>query len=118
VLEASWPVELVPRLVVIAEARGLPIDLWGLEPQAFGSPPASPSVSIDVRPVLGRKLRALRAHRTQLHDGHLLTAQPDDLAARFLGSETWHSADRGAVDALRALMASAVAAPGAAPACG
>ncbi len=109
VLEACWPLELVPRLVAAAEARALPADLWGLEPEAFGSPACSPALTIDVRAVLDRKLAALRAHRTQLNAGHLLAALPDDLAARFLGDETWHAADAGALDALRALLPGAVA---------
>jgi LmbE family N-acetylglucosaminyl deacetylase len=103
VLEACWPIELVPRLVAAAETRELPADLWGLEPSAFGSAPREPSVSIDVRPYLDRKLRALRAHRTQLNAGHLLAALPEDLAERFLGVETWHTADARDLDALRAL---------------
>jgi LmbE family N-acetylglucosaminyl deacetylase len=113
VLEATWPLELVPRLVVSAEARGLPADLWGLEPQAFGSASSAPSVSIDVRPVLAQKLHALRSHRTQLGEGHLLAALPDDLAVRFLGEETWHAPEARAVDALRALLPDAAAANGA-----
>ena len=91
--EATWPPELVPDLVAAAGQRGLPTSLWGLDPHAFGSPQADPTTRLDVRPVLDRKLRALRAHRTQLDRDHLLTGLPDDLAARFLGEEAWRSTD-------------------------
>ena len=104
VLEASWAAELVPELVAAAAARGLPVDLWGLDPRAFGSAPKSPAATIDVRAALPRKLRALRAHRTQLAGDHLLAALPDDLARRFLGDETWHAGCADALAALRTLL--------------
>lgn len=106
VLEASWPPELVAGLVAAAAARGLPVDLWGLQPEAFGSPRRDPAATIDVRPVLARKLRALRSHRSQLGGDHLLAALPDDLAARFLGAETWHGGGSSAAEALRRLTGS------------
>jgi LmbE family N-acetylglucosaminyl deacetylase len=108
VLEASWAPELVPQLVAAAAARGLPVDLWGLDPEAFGSARSDPAATIDVRPVLGRKLRALRSHRSQLGSEHLLAALPDDLAARFLGAETWHGGGPSAADELRRLTGSLV----------
>jgi LmbE family N-acetylglucosaminyl deacetylase len=107
-LEAVWPPELVPDLVAAAAARGLPVDLWGLDPRAFGAPLTVPVAAIDVRPVMTRKLRALRAHRTQLAADHLLTALPEELALRFLGRETWHAANAGALAELWALLASVV----------
>jgi len=60
---------------------------------------------LDVRGVLSRKLAAVRAHRTQIGQEHLLCTLPDDLAARFLGAEPWRLArhgDRG--DVLRELL--------------
>jgi LmbE family N-acetylglucosaminyl deacetylase len=104
-LEAVWSPELVPDLVAAAAARGLPVDLWGLDPLAFGAPLTVPVASIDVRPVMARKLRGLRAHRTQLAADHLLTALPEELALRFLGHETWHAANAGALAELWALLA-------------
>lgn len=90
--EAAWPPGLVPDLVAAALDRGLPRDLWGLAPEAFGSPETGPTVVVDVRPVLDRKLAALRAHSSQLGPDHLLAALPDDLAERFLGEERWRVA--------------------------
>ncbi|HEU0316280.1 MAG TPA: PIG-L deacetylase family protein [Solirubrobacteraceae bacterium] len=103
--EAAWDSDLMPALSAAAAARGLPADLWGLEPEAFGSPGAAPTLVLDVRGVVGRKLAAVRAHRTQVGDGHLLGTLPPDLAARFLGAEPWRlvlAGDRG--DVLRDLL--------------
>jgi len=103
--EAAWSSELVAGLVEAARQRGLPTSLWGLEPQAFGSPPGGPVTRVDVRRMLGRKLRALRAHRTQLDAEHLLTELPDDLAARFLGEEAWRAVGpRASADPLSVLL--------------
>jgi LmbE family N-acetylglucosaminyl deacetylase len=93
--EAAWGPEVVGGLAAAAAARGLPVDLWGLEPESFGSPDAAPTLVLDVRRVLPRKLAALRAHRTQIGPRHLLGALPDDLAARFLGTEPWRLARPG-----------------------
>lgn len=90
--EAAWSSELFAGLVTAAAQRGLPTSLWGLDPRAFGSQPGGRTTRVDVRPVLERKMRALRAHRTQLGRDHLLTGLPDDLAARFLGEEAWRAA--------------------------
>ncbi|MGI8802296.1 MAG: PIG-L deacetylase family protein [Solirubrobacteraceae bacterium] len=91
--EAVWSLELVPDLVAAADRRGLPTSLWGLDPRAFGTPAGGATTRVDVRPGLDRKLRALRAHRTQLGSDHLLSELPDDLAARFLGVEAWRAVD-------------------------
>lgn len=90
--EAVWPPDLVPRLVATARERGLPSDMWGIDPEAFGSAADGATVAVDVRSVVDRKLAALRAHRTQLGPGHLLATLPEDLAQRFLGEEVWRVA--------------------------
>lgn len=93
IYEAAWDAQLVPALVAAARHRGLPVDLWGLEPEAFGVPDPRPTVTVDVSAVLSAKLEAIRAHRTQLDDGHLLARLPEDLALRFLASEPWRLAN-------------------------
>lgn len=97
--EAVWPAGLIARLVAVAAERGLPIGLWGLEPEAFGSDRA-PTVAIDVRPALARKLAALRAHRTQIGADHLFAGLPQDLAERFLALEPWAGPEDGALEEL------------------
>jgi LmbE family N-acetylglucosaminyl deacetylase len=96
VYEAAWPRGLMASLVAAAADRGLPVGLWGLEPDAFGSD-RTPTVVIDVRPALARKLAALRAHRSQIGADHLFAALPADVAERFLGFEPWAGAGGGAL---------------------
>jgi LmbE family N-acetylglucosaminyl deacetylase len=97
--EAAWPAGLIAQLVTATAARGLPVGLWGIEPEAFGSD-RTPTVVIDVRPALARKLAALRAHRTQIGPDHLFAALPEDLAERFLASEPWAGPENGALEEL------------------
>jgi LmbE family N-acetylglucosaminyl deacetylase len=104
VYEAVWAPELAAELVADARGRGLPDSLWGIEPQAFGSA-AGPATRVDVRAVVERKLAALRAHRTQLEDDHVLLGLPADLAARHLGEEAWRPVDPHATDVLAELLA-------------
>jgi len=97
--EAAWPTGLVAQLVAAAAERGLPVGLWGLEPEAFGSD-RTPTVVIDVRRALSSKLAALRAHRTQVGADHLFAALPEDLAEHFLAFEPWAGPEHGALEEL------------------
>jgi LmbE family N-acetylglucosaminyl deacetylase len=92
---ATWPEGWMARMVAAVGARGLPTDFFGLPPHAFGSPAASITTVRDVRPFLGRKLRALRSHRSQLRACRLLRAIPHDLALEFLGREFFVTARPG-----------------------
>lgn len=87
VLELTWPQGVLTRVVAELGRRGLPEDVWGLAPEAFGTPAAELSVALDVRRFLDTKLKALAAHRTQLDAGHALTRLPRDLAEDLLGRE-------------------------------
>jgi N-acetyl-1-D-myo-inositol-2-amino-2-deoxy-alpha-D-glucopyranoside deacetylase len=82
-----WPEELMPELAAELVARGLPADLWELEPEDFGTDERDGEVELDVREFVCQKLRALRCHRTQLGPDHAFAALPLDLAERFLGCE-------------------------------
>jgi LmbE family N-acetylglucosaminyl deacetylase len=84
---ATWPEGHAGRLVSLARARGLPVDLWGIAPDAFGAPADSITTAIDVRPFLPAKLAALRCYASQIGSSNLLSALPDDLAEQFLGRE-------------------------------
>lgn len=92
VLEAAWAPGVIVELIAAARARGLPSNMWGIEPAAFGSEGPPPALVVDGTPVLTKKLAAIRAHRTQLADDHLLTHLPDDLAQAFLAREPWRIA--------------------------
>lgn len=82
-----WPDGLMDELVDELRRRGLATDLWAVPPEDFGTDELDGSFGLDVRPFVDRKLRALRAHRTQISDGHALAALDRGLAARFLGVE-------------------------------
>jgi N-acetyl-1-D-myo-inositol-2-amino-2-deoxy-alpha-D-glucopyranoside deacetylase len=84
-----WPQGLMRELVDELCARGLPADLWELEPEDFGAEDEDRAgeLALDVRPFAVRKLRALRRHRSQLGADHAFAALPDDLAERYLGIE-------------------------------
>ena len=97
--EAVWPAGVLPQVVAAAAERDLPTGLWGIEPEAFGTD-RRPTLVLDVRAVLDRKLAALRAHRSQIGSEHLLAALPRDLAERFLSTEHWVGPERGALEEL------------------
>ena len=84
------------QLVSELEQRGLPTELWDMAPEDFGSEDEDGCFSLDVRRFAERKLRALRAHRTQLSDEHAMAGIEPDLAERFLGVEWFAAVDVGA----------------------
>jgi N-acetyl-1-D-myo-inositol-2-amino-2-deoxy-alpha-D-glucopyranoside deacetylase len=97
--EAAWPAGAMTALAAAARERGLPTGLWGLAPEDFGCG-REPTLVLGVRPVLARKLAALRAHRTQVGADHLLAALPDDLAELHLGHEGWAGPPAGPLEEL------------------
>jgi LmbE family N-acetylglucosaminyl deacetylase len=92
--EATWARERVKRAVCEARRRGVAADLWGIAPDAFGSPESTIARRLDVRPFLALKQNALRCYRTQLAPDHLLFDPPEDLARDLLGYE-WLKSPRG-----------------------
>jgi N-acetyl-1-D-myo-inositol-2-amino-2-deoxy-alpha-D-glucopyranoside deacetylase len=84
---ATWPEGHAARLVSLMRARGLPADLWGIVPEAFGASAGSITMSLDVSRFLPAKLAALRCYASQISSSHLLSALPHDLAEEFLGRE-------------------------------
>lgn len=102
VYEATWPPETMLYLAAAARERGLPHDLWGVEPEAFGCE-RPVTVSVDVRPVLPQKLAAIRAHRTQIGPDHLLAGLPLSLAELHLGREGWSGPGNGRLTELLGL---------------
>lgn len=92
-----WPRTVMQSFGRELRRRGLPDDLWELEPEDFGTDDLDGSFALDVRQFLPRKLAALRAHRTQLPARHALAGLDRELAERFLGTE-WFAALNGAAD--------------------
>lgn len=84
-----WPADLMPALVRALRERGLPGELWELDPEDFGVEDFFEDVelALDVRLFASRKLRALRCHRTQLPGDHAFTVLPGELVEEFLGTE-------------------------------
>ena len=86
-------------LVDAAHARGGPRDgqgLWGISPDAFGVSTPAPTLRVDVRPWIDRKLAAIRSHRTQVGAGSPFVWIDESDAARLLGFEQFRRAEVGA----------------------
>jgi N-acetyl-1-D-myo-inositol-2-amino-2-deoxy-alpha-D-glucopyranoside deacetylase len=78
--------------------------LFGVaDPDAFGVGAAAPSIVVDVSACAGRKLAALKCHRSQIHDGALARISDGD-AARFLGVEHLHRPPGSRVRSRRAFL--------------
>lgn len=92
----TMPKGLIRKLVEAARAKGgAPGDssFWGLEPDAFGEAELADSFSIDVRPWVARKMRALRCHRTQMGARNPIAWIDEDDARQWLGVEYFRRAD-------------------------
>jgi LmbE family N-acetylglucosaminyl deacetylase len=75
--------------------RASPLRILGIaDPDAFGVCAPAPTVVIDASDFAGRKLAAIRCHRSQLDDDALALVDPDD-AARLLGVEHYRRASVG-----------------------
>lgn len=85
-------------------AVGAEAGLWGISPDAFGVATPTPTFRVDVRAQVGRKLAALRCHRTQFGPASLFVLVDDDHARLRLGFELFRRAPGGsAPDVLEAL---------------
>ena len=67
--------------------------LWGVSPDAFGDASPTPSFRVDVRDWIGRKLSALRCHRSQLGAGSPFAWIDEADARRWLGFELFRRAE-------------------------
>jgi LmbE family N-acetylglucosaminyl deacetylase len=88
------PPGIVEGLVSEVHATASTADelLFGIPSRAFGLLAAPPTLAVDVRAVMDRKLEALRCHASQLGPTHLLTHIDRTMAARWLGTEYYHLA--------------------------
>jgi N-acetyl-1-D-myo-inositol-2-amino-2-deoxy-alpha-D-glucopyranoside deacetylase len=92
----TLPKGIMRAVVEAAHANGdAPPDssFWGIEPDAFGDAAAAPTIAVDVRPWIGRKLAALRCHRTQMGSRNPLAWIDEDQARRWLGTEYFRRAE-------------------------
>jgi N-acetyl-1-D-myo-inositol-2-amino-2-deoxy-alpha-D-glucopyranoside deacetylase len=91
----TMPQGVMRALAEAAHARGAaPRDssFWGIAADAFGDAAKPATFTIDVRPWIGRKLAALRCHRTQLGADNPLTWVDEDEARDWLGTEHYRRA--------------------------
>jgi N-acetyl-1-D-myo-inositol-2-amino-2-deoxy-alpha-D-glucopyranoside deacetylase len=78
------------ELVNAAHAKGgAPPDssFWGIAPDAFGDSAKPPTLVVDVRDWVTRKLAALRCHRTQMGPNNPVSWIDEDEARQWLGTE-------------------------------
>jgi len=83
------------HVVEAAHAKGgAPPDssLWGIAPDVFGFETEPPTFSIDVRAWVGRKLAALRCHRTQMGSHNPFVWIDEAEAREWLGVELFRRA--------------------------
>jgi LmbE family N-acetylglucosaminyl deacetylase len=85
--------DAVAALIAGARKVGIPDSLWKLGPEHFHVQRSQVTASVDVSPVLDRKLAALRCHRTQLEADNVLTHITPELAQSFFGVEHFRCAD-------------------------
>jgi LmbE family N-acetylglucosaminyl deacetylase len=77
----------------LLSARDTPGQLWQLTPESFPCDESAVSARVDVRSVIAQKLRAIRAHRTQLAADHALLLLDEASALQVLGIERFRCCD-------------------------
>ena len=91
----TMPKGVIRELVHAARAvAGAPPDssFWGIAPDAFGADAAPPTFVVDVGKWVGRKVAALRCHRTQIGPQNALAWIDEAGARRWLGIEQFRRA--------------------------
>lgn len=94
----SLPEGAIRSIAEAVERRGGPAasaSFWGISPEAFGHAAPSPTFTVDVGAYVARKLAALRAHASQIGQGHALSWVTDDDARRWLAVECFRRAPVG-----------------------
>jgi len=98
----TMPKGVMRELVEAAHAKGgasITSSLWGIAPEVFGFEAEPPTFVIDVRHWIGRKLAALRCHRTQMGPPNPIAWIDEAEARRWLGLEQFRRAPIGGSDA-------------------
>jgi N-acetyl-1-D-myo-inositol-2-amino-2-deoxy-alpha-D-glucopyranoside deacetylase len=91
----TMPPLVMREVVETAIARGwVPSDssFWGIAPEAFGDAAETPTLTVDVRDWVPRKLAALRCHRTQMASSNPFARIEPAEARRWLGVEHFRRA--------------------------
>jgi len=89
----TMPRGMIPRITAAALARGWTPPqkgFWSLNPDAFGLHSAPPTIVVDVRQWISRKLVAMRSHESQIGHGHPFDQIDAAQADEWLGVEHLH----------------------------
>jgi LmbE family N-acetylglucosaminyl deacetylase len=89
------PHGIMSELASAAIARGWALPesgFWGIAPDAFGAATSTPTLAVDVRAWVLRKLAALRCHRTQISAANPFARIDQAEAQRWLGVEHFRRA--------------------------
>ena len=84
---APGAMQAIARAAHARNAQAPDSGFWGIHPDAFGLSAEPPTVTVDVRPWIDRKMAALRCHRTQMGPRNPLAWIDGDDARRLLGME-------------------------------
>lgn len=87
IFRSVWPKSVMAAFGTELRRRGLSNDLWGLQPEDFGTEDTDGAFALDLRPFVEIKMRALRAHRSQINARHALRELDRELGERFFGFE-------------------------------
>ena len=91
----TMPVGIMRPIWEAAMARGWTAPdrgFWSLVPDAFGLHAEPPTVIVDVKPWVARKVAAILCHETQMGVGHPFDLLAPAEAERWLGIEHFHRA--------------------------
>jgi LmbE family N-acetylglucosaminyl deacetylase len=94
----SLPAGMMRHVVDAAVSQGWTqpkSGFWGIVPDAFGLQAAPPTITIDIKPWVARKLAALQCHRTQMGAVNPFTMIDETQACRWLGLEYFRRASVG-----------------------
>ena len=84
---ALYPDFLMENLFAAVSAKQVAPEAWGFDAASFGVPLAEITTVLDVAETLGAKMRAIRAHRTQLDETNVFGLVSDATARKFFDRE-------------------------------
>lgn len=64
-----------------------PLDLWGFEPENFGTPMEKITTVVDVRQCISMKMEAIRSHETQFSTDNIFSRIGEESSQEFLAYE-------------------------------
>ena len=86
---STWPRSRLRRMTQARFEAGLITKEEARESEGWGTPDDDITTLVDVRPWVGRKIAALRAHRTQIPEDWFMLQVPDEELPGVLGVETF-----------------------------